>query len=243
MRFIFIAISIIQILAIQECDKLFIPRSKKVNDKIITDHDIMSSAYAYSHGVTNNNLSTLQLLFSLILMYKPDNCVVIGTGTGLIPRIIREAQIKSGKEVGKTYLIDLGETNGAMPSLIHNTSSVFRQLYPDIDVYKNYSVPGGYNFIKTKLSTIDILWIDGDHSYEGSKNDFDSYSQLVTSEGLIFMHDIAPNGEQVNQPEWCGVHKTIQDIKANSKFEVLQLMSSRKNYLGMGLAIIRRIKI
>lgn len=40
---------------------------------------------------------------------------------------------------------------------------------------------------------IDFLFIDGDHSYEGVKKDFEMYKQLVNSKGLIAFHDIIPN--------------------------------------------------
>jgi len=37
---------------------------------------------------------------------------------------------------------------------------------------------------------VDVLFIDGDHSYEGVKEDFDRYSKLVRRGGLVFFHDI-----------------------------------------------------
>jgi predicted O-methyltransferase YrrM len=37
----------------------------------------------------------------------------------------------------------------------------------------------------------DLLYIDGDHSYEGVKADFNMYSGLVRPGGLIMFHDIA----------------------------------------------------
>ena len=48
---------------------------------------------------------------------------------------------------------------------------------------------------KSKISEqvkggIDVLIIDGDHSYEGVKKDFEMYSPLVNQDGLIFFHDI-----------------------------------------------------
>ncbi|HXZ15093.1 MAG TPA: class I SAM-dependent methyltransferase [Roseiarcus sp.] len=40
---------------------------------------------------------------------------------------------------------------------------------------------------------IDVLFIDGDHSYAGAKSDFLQYSPLVRSGGLIGIHDILHN--------------------------------------------------
>lgn len=37
---------------------------------------------------------------------------------------------------------------------------------------------------------IDFLFIDGDHSYNGAKNDFVNYGKLVKPGGLIALHDI-----------------------------------------------------
>jgi predicted O-methyltransferase YrrM len=43
---------------------------------------------------------------------------------------------------------------------------------------------------------LDFLFIDGDHTYDGVRADFESYSPLVRPGGLIGFHDIAePRGE------------------------------------------------
>jgi len=39
-------------------------------------------------------------------------------------------------------------------------------------------------------SKIDVLFIDGDHSYQGVKADFENYSPMVRKGGLIIFHDI-----------------------------------------------------
>jgi O-antigen/teichoic acid export membrane protein/predicted O-methyltransferase YrrM len=41
--------------------------------------------------------------------------------------------------------------------------------------------------------SLDLLFIDADHTYEGSRSDFELYSPLVKSGGLIAFHDIARN--------------------------------------------------
>lgn len=41
---------------------------------------------------------------------------------------------------------------------------------------------------------LDFLFIDGDHSYEGVREDFMMYSPLVREGGLIAFHDVAESG-------------------------------------------------
>lgn len=42
---------------------------------------------------------------------------------------------------------------------------------------------------------LDFLFIDGDHSYEGVRLDYELFSPLVRSGGLIALHDIVPDAE------------------------------------------------
>jgi predicted O-methyltransferase YrrM len=42
--------------------------------------------------------------------------------------------------------------------------------------------------------TIDLLFVDGDHTYEGVRRDFADYAPLVHTGGLIAFHDIVPGG-------------------------------------------------
>ena len=56
---------------------------------------------------------------------------------------------------------------------------------------------------------VDFLFIDGDHSYGGVKQDFEMYRGLVRSGGIIAFHDVAPNPDV---PEY-GVAKFWQEVK------------------------------
>ena len=46
-------------------------------------------------------------------------------------------------------------------------------------------------------NSIDFLFIDGDHSYEGVKNDFEMYKPLVSKGGIIVLDDIYKKDEGV----------------------------------------------
>ncbi|MFB6186147.1 MAG: class I SAM-dependent methyltransferase [Halobacteriaceae archaeon] len=64
----------------------------------------------------------------------------------------------------------------------------------DSDTFKKVS-----NIVQ---SEIDFLFIDGDHTYEGVKQDFEMYSELVSEGGIIALHDIAHHPdteEEVNR--------------------------------------------
>ncbi len=43
--------------------------------------------------------------------------------------------------------------------------------------------------------TIDYLFIDGDHTYAGVRQDFEDYSRLLAPGGIVAFHDIAPDRE------------------------------------------------
>lgn len=56
---------------------------------------------------------------------------------------------------------------------------------------------------------VDFLFIDGDHTYDGVKADFEMYSGLVRPGGLIVFHDICKHPEALN----CHVDRFWQELK------------------------------
>ena len=50
--------------------------------------------------------------------------------------------------------------------------------------------------------TIDFLFIDGDHTYAGVKQDFELYSRLLSKDGLVALHDIAPRPDEPRIEVW-----------------------------------------
>jgi predicted O-methyltransferase YrrM len=63
----------------------------------------------------------------------------------------------------------------------------------DLHVIKGDSKsPEVVDQVKSICPHIDFLFIDGDHSYEGSRADFESYGPLVRPGGVIAFHDLIP---------------------------------------------------
>ena len=60
---------------------------------------------------------------------------------------------------------------------------------------------------------IDFLFIDGDHSYDGVKRDFEMYGPLVNPSGLIAFHDI----------DYCpDVRRFWDEVKVGRRFEEIR---------------------
>jgi predicted O-methyltransferase YrrM len=77
---------------------------------------------------------------------------------------------------------------------------------------------------------LDFLFIDGDHSYEGVREDFMMYSPLVREGGLIAFHDIADSGGSRE------VHRLWNELKPNYQHdEFIHVTGDR----AMGIGVLR----
>lgn len=88
---------------------------------------------------------------------------------------------------------------------------------------------------------LDFLFIDGDHSYEGAKQDFHTYSQLVRSGGLIALHDIQPDFARaygVQTASWSGGVPRLWEELVASSLDTTPLVSDPYQD-GYGIGLIR----
>lgn len=75
---------------------------------------------------------------------------------------------------------------------------------------------------------LDFLFIDGDHSYEGVREDFLMYSPLVREGGLIAFHDVAESGGSRE------VHRLWEELKPSYKHEEF-IHKSGTGAMGIGV--------
>jgi predicted O-methyltransferase YrrM len=81
---------------------------------------------------------------------------------------------------------------------------------------------------------IDFLFIDGDHSYEGVKHDFELYGALVRQGGLIAFHDIVPGREALVG----GVPRFWAELKAETDAHTEEYVADWSQG-GWGIGVIR----
>jgi predicted O-methyltransferase YrrM len=163
--------------------------------------------------VETNSIDNLQTAWGghkafaswLVNYLQPKTTVELGVDYGYSLFCLAEPRI------GKVYGLDLFDAGQGYSSGSDTYDVVmeFKQKhnYDNVEVIK-----GDYTeAVKTWTKPIQILHIDGDHSYEGCKRDFDNWAPLVAYAGIILMHDVKSNS-------WSGtVGKVFDEIEGWSK--------------------------
>jgi predicted O-methyltransferase YrrM len=81
---------------------------------------------------------------------------------------------------------------------------------------------------------LDVLLIDGDHSYDGVRADFELYSPLVRPGGLIAFHDVNPDRDEPGGP-WSGdVPRFWAEVRERYRSEELIASPDQSGY-GIGI--------
>jgi predicted O-methyltransferase YrrM len=88
---------------------------------------------------------------------------------------------------------------------------------------------------------LDLLFIDGDHSYDGVRADFERYGRLVRPGGLIALHDVNEDFRTrhgVDSPSISGeVPRFWQELKQSHKTEEL-IANPEQDGFGIGLVYV-----
>ncbi|MCX6006130.1 MAG: class I SAM-dependent methyltransferase [Chloroflexi bacterium] len=78
----------------------------------------------------------------------------------------------------------------------------------------------------------DLMFIDGDHSYEGVKKDFKMYSPLVKQGGMLVFHDVVIHTAELG----CEVNKLWIELKDSEQYRTDEIINDvTQNTCGIGI--------
>ena len=84
------------------------------------------------------------------------------------------------------------------------------------------------SFVVTKIpAALDVLFIDGDHTYEGVKADLNNYAPLVKSGGRIILHDVVSAYDP-------GVRQALDEFIEATGYQ----LNIYKSWVGLGEVLI-----
>ena len=163
-------------------------------DKVIEYKPV---SYRWTHGATEKHLGDGLLIYTIIQLMRYKSVVC---GGGFIPRIMTQARMDLHKQgifegdedynwgdIGTTYLVDAANGVGGKVSYLDKESYFRYQFCPR---FINETTENAYyNFFVKQDIKIDFLHIDAGHSYEDVKQDFNLYSNLLSENGIISIHD------------------------------------------------------
>lgn len=132
-----------------------------------------------------NNLNETLFMVNIAKTIDPKIIVEIGVYRGATLRLLTEVLSPEGVIIGiDDYSYSHNKIFGPDWDYEEHDKDV-RMIYSDS--HGQYA----FNKLKTILNgrKIDFLHIDGDHSYEGCKTDYEMYSPLVRNRGYIAFHD------------------------------------------------------
>lgn len=226
-------------------------------DEMITNNDYIKNnitnngdkpvPYRWTHGATDLHMGDGIVVYSLIQQMRAKNCVCIGSGGGYIPRIITQARIDlyeqgiyegnndlNWGDIGATYVVDACNGVGGPNDLDDENSFYRKNFYPRF--IKSTSEEAYYNFFVLQDIKIDFLFIDGDHSYDGVKLDFELYINLLSENGVIVLHDTDGNYEEsliVSEDakkdhfRFDGPAKFVKELEKNPTYNLINLFNFR----------------
>ena len=232
-------------------------------EKHITTDDGKKLPFIWTHGATTKHLGDGWIVYALIQNMRYKSCVCIGTGGGYIPRIMTQAKLDlhsqnifegdraySWGDIGCTYVVDPCNGVGGQSTIDDENSFYRKTFYPRF--IKETSEKAFYDFFVKENIDIDLLFIDGDHSYEGVKKDFDLYSTILNPKGLILLHDtdytysetllVSEDAKKDFFP-FDGPSKLVNELKNDDNWVVMDLFNHgllKTKPSSTGLTIVKR---
>jgi hypothetical protein len=221
--------------------------NKKYIKSHLTNNVTTPVPYRWTHGATDLHLGDGLIVYSIIQHMRAKNCVCIGSGGGYIPRLMTQARrdlydqgIFEGNneynwgDIGATYVVDACNGIGG-PTDLENEQSFYRtNFYPRL--IKSTSEKAYYDFFVLQDIKIDVLFIDGDHSYEGVKLDFELYSKILSPRGIILIHDtdgeyeeslIVSEDSKKDHHRFDGPSRLVKELQQNPEWNLVNLFNFR----------------
>ena len=249
----------------QLLNKEYIKQYLTNNHTIDADNNIILDPvkYRWTHGATDLHLGDGMLIYSLILFNRAKTCVCIGSGGGFIPRLMTQARrdlweqgIFEGNnsaewgDIGTTIIVDAANGVGGFTDWTEENS--FLRKHFDPQVILETSERAFYDYFVRHGMKIDYLHIDGDHSYNGVKKDFDLYSTIMSENGIITIHDtdqsyhdsfLVTENAKKDFVAFDGPAKFVKDLEENSEWNLVKLNNFRmfdKNVTTTGITLLTR---
>jgi predicted O-methyltransferase YrrM len=191
----------------------------------------------HAQRAQDGNLGLGWLYYALGRMIRPATAVVIGSYRGFVPLVLAKA-LADNAEGGQVVFID--------PSLVDDfwkDASSVQGYFAGLGITNiAHHLATTQQFVETEayreLGPVGLVFIDGYHSAEQARFDFDAFAGRLTPTGMILLHDSVwrmTTGMYGPQQSYVhGVVDFLAELKCQPQWQVFDFP------LGDGVTAVRR---
>lgn len=134
--------------------------------------------------------------YSLITNLRPERVLAIGSRHGYVPSIIALALKANGSGTLDFVDANYGDTTHGVDVAfggVENWSGDPADKFSRFGLRDaiSFHIQRSSDFFAACKSKFAYIYLDGNHSYEGSRYDFEESLKLATDDALIVLHDVA----------------------------------------------------
>jgi cephalosporin hydroxylase len=177
----------------------------------IEPDELMRMAYSKEFGLVEPWQETEEIIEVLRILKKnpPKSVMEIGTANG--GTLFLLARMAADNAVILSVDLPGGKFGGGYPEWKEPVYKSFAKTTQKIELIRaNSHDPETLKKVSSyfKDTKVEFMFIDGDHTYEGVKQDFETYKQFLAEGAMVMFHDIAPHPNPI-----YGVDKFWKEIK------------------------------
>jgi predicted O-methyltransferase YrrM len=204
--------------------------------RLFRDPDLTRMGHA--QRVEDLNLGLGWIYYGLARVLRPASVVVIGSYRGFVPMVLGKALADNGGRgqvhfIDPSWVDDFWKDAGAVSAHFarYDLSNIRHYLmttqqFVESGAYRELEAPG-------------IVFIDGYHSEEQVRFDFESFRDRLSGDGVILFHDSAREGPSrmygANRVFTRKVKSFVDQLKRDPALQVYDLP------VGAGVTLVRRV--
>jgi predicted O-methyltransferase YrrM len=194
--------------------------------------------WGHQQSVEDANLGLGWIYYGLARLIRPKAVVVIGSYRGFVPLVLGKA-LTDNRNGGQIVFID--------PSLVDDFWKDARNVS---EHFSRFGVTNVKHFLMTtqqftqtadyrSLAPLGMVFVDGYHSEEQARFDYETFEHLLVPEGIILLHDTAScEVSRVygrDRPYQRRVKIFVDQLKQDPKLQVFDLPYDQ------GVTLVRKL--
>ena len=170
------------------------------------------------HAVIAMPIRQAAYLFGLTRQMKARKAIEVGRYKGGSTLVMAAAM--SGE--GELWSIDIGKKETRLHQGVRSFDEQLAEKCQQYNLNANIIV-GDSRIIELDTGDVDIVFIDGDHSYEGVKNDFERFGKRVRVGGAVLFDDAFAEGIFKTHTDTVG--RVVNEATASGKFKLVKTVN------------------